>query len=136
MTTVAINLPIYFTKYIAEKNEAEAKRKMYLNKKEDKQRELFAQLQTFLYNYTDTKSKLSLYENNLIPKAKQSLHLTRESYEVGSSDYTTFINALRTLLNFELAYQEYVMKYSTAIAKIEEITGYFSEGNNQKELKL
>ncbi|HJO92336.1 MAG TPA: TolC family protein [Victivallales bacterium] len=121
--TVGMNLPIYFTKYNAERREAKANKQKYLRSKEDKQNLLLSNLHSAIYNEKDAWGKMMLYKDSLIPKATKALELTRESFDTGQSDYNTFIDAYRELLDFELKYALYIMNYSIAIAKIAELIG-------------
>ncbi|MCP4181384.1 MAG: TolC family protein [bacterium] len=121
--TVGMNLPIYFSKYNAERREAKANKLKYLRSKEDKQNLLLSNLHSAIYNEKDAWGKLLLYKDSLIPKASKALELTKQSFDTGQSDYNTFIDAYRELLDFELKYALYVMNYSIAIAKIEELIG-------------
>ncbi|MGH7992823.1 MAG: TolC family protein, partial [Limisphaerales bacterium] len=46
---------------------------------------------------------LDLLENQLIPKARQSLEIARAGYLAGTIDFFNLMDAERTLLNFELS---------------------------------
>jgi outer membrane protein, heavy metal efflux system len=110
LINIGMNLPIYFSKYNAERREAEANKLKYLRSREDKQNLLLSNLHSALYNEKDAWGKLVLYKKSLIPKAAKALELTRQSFDTGQSDYNTFIDAYRELLDFELKYALYVIR--------------------------
>jgi outer membrane protein TolC len=53
--------------------------------------------------YREINRELALLQNQLIPKAKQSLEIARTGYLSGTIDFFNLIDAERTLLNFGLA---------------------------------
>ena len=71
---------------------------------ENRQRTLDADHQQAQFDLRDAERKINLYKESLIPKARQSLEVTRQSYEAGNLEFINLIDAERTLLEFELAY--------------------------------
>ncbi|MGP8201424.1 MAG: TolC family protein [Limisphaerales bacterium] len=54
------------------------------------------------YDFREVTRNLALLQNQLIPKARQSLSLARSSYLGGQSDFFNLIDTERTLLNLQL----------------------------------
>jgi len=55
------------------------------------------------YDYREVTRNLELLQNQLVPKAQQSLELARTGYLSGTIDFFNLINAQQTLLRFDLA---------------------------------
>jgi outer membrane protein, heavy metal efflux system len=55
------------------------------------------------YDYREITRTLALLQNQLIPKAEQSLELAQSGYLSGRTDFFNVIDAERTLLNFQLS---------------------------------
>ena len=54
------------------------------------------------YDYRETTRNLALLENQLIPKARQSLEIARAGYLSGRIDFFNLMDAQRAWLNFQL----------------------------------
>ncbi|MBC8206131.1 MAG: TolC family protein [Kiritimatiellales bacterium] len=123
MASVSINLPIWFGKLKAGEQEAAYRRAAAEELRVDAGNRLRADLQMALYNFRDAERKMNLYSDTLIPKAQQSLEVTREGFESGSLGFTALIEAQRTLLEFQLAADRAVADREIRLAEIEMLTG-------------
>ena len=103
MVSVSINLPIWFGKLKAGEQQAAYRRAAAEDQRAETQNSLKADLQMALYNFRDAERKINLYSDTLVPKAQQSLEVTRESFEASSVSFTSLIDAQRTLLEFQLS---------------------------------
>ncbi|MCF6174697.1 MAG: TolC family protein [Victivallaceae bacterium] len=119
---IGLNLPIYFTKYEAERREAIARKMAFKGKRVDLEKLLLSDLEQYLFKMKDAKRKMRVYNDNLIPKAEDSLRAIQRSYVTGKTSYLDFIDAQQTLLKFQLVYEENLMNYAKAIARIEALT--------------
>ncbi|MGE4488956.1 MAG: TolC family protein [Kiritimatiellales bacterium] len=122
MASVSINLPIWFGKLKAGEQEAAYRRIAAENRRTDAGNRLHADLQMALYNFRDAERKLSLYRDTLIPKAEQSLEVTRENFEAGSVGFASFIDTERMLLEFQLAADRALADHEIRLAEIEMLT--------------
>jgi len=120
---VTINLPIWFSKYSAGVEEASARKKMLVYKSHQKRLNLKSDLEMSLYEYNNSKRKINLYKETLIPKAEQSLQVTREAFESGKVNFLSLIDAERILLEFQLQYHNSLSKKLTSFSKLEMIVG-------------
>jgi outer membrane protein TolC len=103
--------------------EAQLRRQAALKQKNDLANQLQAQLKMALFKMQDAKRKLALYGQGLIPKAQQSLKVTEQSYRSASVSFLDLIDAQRTLLEFQLAYQRALVDHEQALARIELLVG-------------
>jgi outer membrane protein TolC len=124
MASVSINLPIWFGKLKAGEQQAAYRRAAAEALRVDSQNRLKADLQMALYNFHDAERKLNLYSDTLIPKAQQSLEVTREGFESGSVSFSSLIDAQRTLLEFQLSADRARADREIRLAEIEMLTGH------------
>jgi outer membrane protein, heavy metal efflux system len=120
---LSINIPLWGQKYSAGVREAKLKRQAASKQKSDLANQLKAQLKMALYKVRDAKRKLDLYGQGLVPKAQQSLKVTEQSYRSGDGSFLDLIDAQRTLLEFQLAYQRALADHEQALARIELLVG-------------
>jgi outer membrane protein TolC len=123
LTKVSLNLPVWRRKYSAAEKEAELKMKAAEQQLIDTQRQLESDLQLALYHLHDAERKISLYGNTLIPKARQSLEVTRRNFETGKATFMALMNAERMLLEFQLAHVRAKTDLGLRFAEIHTLTG-------------
>ncbi|MEJ5365400.1 MAG: TolC family protein [Desulfosoma sp.] len=119
----SINLPIWWTKYDAGVREAQSRRDAALENLKEKRNELTAQLSMALYKLRDAERRIDLYKNGLIPKGRQSLHVSLENFEAGLGTYSDLMDAQRMLLEFELNYERAEADKAQRLAEVERLVG-------------
>ena len=120
---LSLNIPLWGKKYSAAVREAQLKRLAALKQKREVANQLKAQLQMALFQRRDAERKLDLYGNVLVPKAKQSLKVTEQSYRSAGGSFSDLIDTERTLLEFQLAYERALTDHELALAKIQLLVG-------------
>lgn len=123
MATVAINLPIWWNKYGAEKGEARARAEAARKALDEKRHSLEAELKMAFFRYRDAMRKIDLYRDTLIPKGRQSLKATEAAYRAGTAAFLDMIDAQRLLLEFELSFAAALAEYGRSLAEVELIAG-------------
>ncbi|WP_031484263.1 TolC family protein [Maridesulfovibrio frigidus] len=123
ITGLSINLPIWFDKQEAQVLEAESNVKAASREKSGLERRLLADLELEIYKYEDALRKVSLYRDNLTPKAEQSLAVSIEAFQSGSATSTDLIDAERTLIEFQLAFYQALADQAKRVAAIEFLVG-------------
>jgi len=98
-----MTLPIWRDKIAAQIAAAQAKKRAAEARLNAEQIMLAVDYAMKSYDYREVTRNLALLQNQLIPKARQSLEITRAGYLAGTIDFFNLIDAQRTLLNFELA---------------------------------
>lgn len=124
IASVAINVPIWFGKLKAGEQEAYHRRLAAENLRIDQENQLTADLQMTLYKFRDAERKVDLYQQTLLPKAEQAMEAARESFEAGSIDYISLLEAERTLLEFQLAAERSLADREIRLAEIEMLTNH------------
>lgn len=120
---VTVNLPIWLDKREAQVNEARSKVKSATRERSGLERNLMTDLELAIYRYEDALRKVSLYRDNLTPKAEQSLGVSLEAFQAGTASFSDLIDAERTLIEFQLAYYQALAEQARQVAMIELIVG-------------
>lgn len=123
MASVSVNLPIWFGKLKAAEQQAWHRRAAAEGQRTEIENIRAASLQMALFRFRDAERKISLYRNTLVPKAEQSLEVTRESFESGRAGFADLIDAERVLLEFQLSTDRALADRAIRRAEIEMLTG-------------
>ncbi len=123
LAKVSINLPVWRGKYSAAAREAGLKHKAAEQQLLDTQRRLESDLQLAIYHLRDAERKIGLYGDTLIPKARQSLEVTRRNFETGKATFMSLVNAERMLLEFRLEHVRTKADRGLRLAEIQHLTG-------------
>jgi outer membrane protein TolC len=128
----SVSLPLARSKYRAAEREARAERAAAVSERADRENNLAAELQEALYGFRDAERKIGLYRDTLLPMARQSIEVARQSFEAGKADFLDLIEAQRTLLEFELSHARALADRVVALAGIEMLVGRKIEGGEQE----
>lgn len=123
MASVSVNLPIWFGKLKAGEQQAAYRRAAAEELRTETKNRLTSTLQMALFKFRDAERKISLYRDTLVPKAEQSLNVTRQSFESGQAGFTTLIDTERILLEFQLAADRARADREIRLAEIKMLTG-------------
>ncbi len=123
MLKLSINLPFWIGTYRAEERQARSQLHATQQERQNKEKSLVADLKMAVYYLEDTERKVTLYGENLIPKAEQSLSVTRQAYTANRADFLDLIDTQRTLLEFQLLYERDLASYCQNLAKLEMLVG-------------
>ncbi|KAA0216294.1 MAG: TolC family protein [Leptolyngbya sp. PLA3] len=116
--TASMTLPIWRDKIAAEIAAAQADKRSAEARLTAEQIALAAEFASMLYLYREGGRNATLFENALLPRARQSLDAARSGYTTGRSSFLDLINAQRQLLEFELAAVEARTQQELSIASI------------------
>ena len=120
---VSIRLPLWAKKNKAAVREANARYRAILNQRQEEENKLAAHLEMVWFQYRDAERKITLYQKGLLPRAEQALEVTRSAFESGIADFLDFIDSQRTLLEFQLAYEEVRTHYKQRMAELQMLIG-------------
>lgn len=118
-----VNLPLWRSSYEAGKRAAKLSHQAALQGVADEEHRLSAELELALYKQRDAQSRRALYQDSLLPKAEQMLSVTQRAFAAGRSDFLAVIDAQRTLLAFQLAYERAHTDQALHWAEIEKLVG-------------
>jgi hypothetical protein len=97
-----VSLPIWRDKIAAQIAEAQAGKRSAEARLSDEQIALAVDVAQRTYLYREATRNLALLNDQLLPKARQSLEVARAGYLAGQIDFFNLIDAERTLLGFQL----------------------------------
>ena len=123
ISTISINLPLWYGKLRASKREAEARHTAALQERKDKENRLSVRLKMAQYKFQDAERKIDLYRDTLVPRAEQALSVTQQDFAAGKVDFLDLIDAQRVLLEFELSHERALANRAQSLAKIEMLIG-------------
>ena len=118
-----ITLPIWRQKYAAGVREAEARHAGAVQAKADRANTLASMAKEALYQTRDAQRKIDLYQNTLMPKARESLKATQTALQAGKATFTDLIDAQRVLLEFQLEYERSLANHGQRLAELEVLVG-------------
>jgi outer membrane protein TolC len=120
---VAVNLPIWHGKYRAAEKGARARYEAVQQERVDRENTLAADLEMALFEFRDAERKIELYRDTLIPRAEQSLEVSRQAFIAGEADFLDIIDAERILLEFRLSHERASTNRVQRLAQIEMLVG-------------
>ncbi|MGL4854920.1 MAG: TolC family protein [Lentisphaeria bacterium] len=131
---VSFNLPIWREKLHAGVSEANKRQRSAEELVRDLEIQLKASLAMELYRYQDSARKIALYDDNLIPKAKQTIEVALKSFESGHLQFADLLEAERTLLDLQLQRESNQSEQFKQLAIIENLIGQkiIRKGNNNE----
>lgn len=97
-----VSLPIWRDKIAAQIAEAQANKRSVQAQLSSEQIQLAVDFAGRSYLYREATRNLALLNDNLLPKARQSLEVARSGYLAGQIDFFNLTDTQRTLLGFEL----------------------------------
>lgn len=114
----SISLPIWRDKIAAQIAEAQANKRSAEARLSDEQIALAVNVAERTYLYREATRNLALLNDNLLPKARQSLEVARAGYLAGQIDFFNLIDAERTLLGFQLDRVEVATQREVVLAEL------------------
>jgi len=123
IASISMSLPFLSNKYSAAEREAENKRRAAVKERRERENQLLAELKKQLFRFRDGKRKVDLYRDTLLPKADQSLNVSRQSFETGKTDFLDLIDAERVLLEFQLSAERALVDQAKSYAELDRVLG-------------
>lgn len=120
---LSVNLPVWRDSYKAAERQAQARARSVSSARSQRANELVAQFEQALYAFEDSRRKVDLYQNVLIPKAHEMLEASEAAYRAGQLDFLSLVNAQRTLLGFDLAHERAATDNNQRLAELEMLVG-------------
>jgi outer membrane protein TolC len=113
-----VSLPIWRDKIAAQIAEAQANKRAAEARLSDEQIALAVNFAERSYLYREATRNLTLLNDELLPKARQSLELARSDYLAGQIDFFNLTDTERTWLGFELDKVETAMQREMVLAEL------------------
>jgi len=119
MAGFSINIPLWREKNRAGVREAESRYNATRLECQDRANLLTTDLAVALFIFQDAHRNISLYRDDLLPKADQHLKVIQRSFKIGKSDFLSLLDAERILLEFQLTFARAVADREQGLASVE-----------------
>lgn len=123
IATISMNIPLWRGKNKSRVEAARAHKQAAASNYQSMKNTLTARLQTVLYAFRESKRKIYLYSNSLIPRMHQAYEVTRTAFEAGEVDFPELIDSQRTLLEMQLMLEREKANFNQHFAELELLTG-------------
>ena len=120
---ISFSIPLDRRKYAAEREEARANHEAAKQELTDRENRLLADLERALRELSEVEERVELYDETLLPKARQAVEVTEFSYKSDRSSILDLIDSERTLLEIEQAYQRAVADHYKSHVLLQTLTG-------------
>jgi outer membrane protein TolC len=117
------SLPLRIKRNRALRDEAEARRDALAAARTERENQLVAELEGALQQVEETTTRMTLYQETLLPRARQALEVTETAYRAGNATVLEFIDSQRTLLELEQAYWRAVADRHIGALRLRVLTG-------------
>ena len=127
LLTTGINLPIYKKRLDSSVRSAEAKA-VSTAREYDAVRDGTLESVTDLFSQAQSqRDLLMLFEEDILPKARQTLDVSSRAYNVGHVDFLQLIDNWRQVLRYEVSYRRLEASLRQTLAELERVVGGFIE---------
>ncbi|HED54251.1 MAG TPA: TolC family protein [Phycisphaerales bacterium] len=123
LLSFGITLPIWRDKYSAGVRESIANRLALANDRSALTNRIAAQIHRAWFEHTDADRRVRLYEQTLIPKARESLEASLAGFRSGNSRFLDLLDTERTLLEFSIAAERAHADRGKALARLNTLAG-------------
>jgi outer membrane protein TolC len=123
LVTAGVNLPIYRKRLDSNVRSAEAKA-VATAREYDALRD--ATLEQVLDLFAQVRSQqelLALFEQDILPKARQTLEVSSRAYDSGEVDFQTLLDNFRQVLRYEISYRRIEASLHQTLAELERVVG-------------
>jgi len=120
---VNVNVPIYRKRLDAAVREAEAQVVASAREYDSLRDRTTEDVKDLFVQATSQRDLLRLFEQEILPKAEQTLQVSVRSYEVGTIDFLTLVDNWRQLLSFRVAYHRLESQLRQTLASLERTIG-------------
>lgn len=131
--SASMNLPIWGGRLDAERAEALAAFGATARRRLDRENQLQSELQIAYYGFRDAQRRAELFEQRLIPMAREALDATRGAYAEGEAEFEALTRAQTDLQELQLTYQRALAERFQKLAELERLVGRQLSGKRASE---
>ncbi len=118
-----MNIPLWFGKNSGKTQKAISEKRKAIYEKTKISNQARANISRTWFKLQNSKRLISLYKNNLIPQAIQSVQTAETWFREGEGSFSDFLEVQATAYNFQLSLERAKADYTQAFAKLELLTG-------------
>lgn len=129
----SVNLPIWGERIDAERAEALAEFGASQQRRIERENRLSSQLTLAYYRFEDAQRRAELFEQRLIPTAREALDAAEAAYASGQAPFEIVMQAQTDVQDLELTLQRALADRFTQLARIERLVGRQLESDDAAE---
>lgn len=119
MLGLELNLPIWRSSYRAGELQARAVARRTRYEKKQLENSLAARVEQALYEFENSGRQVKLYDEVLVPRAKELIASSEAAYLAGTIDFLNLISAQQSLLRFRLERERFWADQQQKLAELE-----------------
>ncbi|GAB6165903.1 TolC family protein [Thermostilla marina] len=123
LLNVGVNLPIYRRRLEADVRSAEAEAVAVAKEYDALRDETLREVIDLVADAQSKEELIRLFEADILPKARQTLEVSSQAYNVGQTDFLQLIDNWRQLLRYEIAHRQLQTALRQTLADLERIVG-------------
>ena len=132
--TIGIKLPLWFGKIRAETSAEHGAIRSLERDREAEERRVASEIEDIYNQYRIALGLVTLYRENLLPRAEQALEASEAGYLTGEIDFLALLDSERTLLELRISLAEKRAEVEKLVAGLEAAAGYDpAEGEDTAE---
>ena len=128
---LSLSIPINFSKYNAGLREAKFKQQAAQDNLTSSTYLLLADLTRNIFDISDSKRRIDLFGNTLIPKAEEALESTFTAFESGESSFLDLLDTERELLDFQLMLSRAQADFFIKSSELKALLGDYSKAETK-----
>ena len=127
LLSAGVNLPIYRKRLDSSVRSAEAKVVSTVREYDSLRDGTLEEVTDLFAQARSQEDLLLLFREDILPKARQTLEVSNQAYNVGQVDFLQLIDNWRELLRYEVNYLRLEASLRQTLAELERVVGGFSE---------
>jgi outer membrane protein TolC len=126
LVTAGVNLPIYRKRLNSNVRSAEAKAVATAREYDALRDTTLEQVLDLFAQAQSQQDLLKLFEEDILPKARQTLEVSDRAYGVGEVDFLTLLDNFGQLLRYEVNYRRLEASLGQTLAELERVVGGYA----------
>lgn len=131
---LSIKVPLYRNRYNAQRREAKMDIRSIEAQQIDVRNELRSDAEKQLQQYRDAQHRIILYEEKLMPRARQALDIAIDAYSTEVGNFEELIQLQEQILDYEMGLNTAYVERNIAIAELEYLYGKYNV--NPEEIEI
>ncbi|MEX1136792.1 MAG: TolC family protein [Balneolales bacterium] len=133
VASISVKVPLYRNRYNAQKREARLNIRSIEAQKTGVVNRLSSDAEKQLQEYRDAQYRITLYEDNLMPKTRQALDISMEAYTTEAGSFEELIQLQQQILDYEMLLNTAYVERNIAIAELEYLYGMYNVTSDEIE---
>jgi len=136
LLALSVNVPLYHKRLDAGVREAEAEACSSARQYDSLRDRTTEEVKDLFVQATSQQDLVELFRDEIIPKADQTLQVSRSAYKVGDVDFLQLIDNWQQLLRFQIAHHRLESQLLQTLAKLERVVGGQLQAEMPTEMML